>query len=66
MHASKKAFCLAAVLLALTMLLACLSWLPMGGGTGSGRKRLTRSESRRRRRIRSHGRRLVRLHVDEF
>ena len=34
MHASKKAFCLAAVLLALTMLLACLSWLPMGGGNG--------------------------------
>ncbi len=34
MHASKKAFCLAAVLLALTMLLACLSWLPMGDGNG--------------------------------
>ena len=34
MHASKKACCLAAVLLALTMLLACLSWLPMGGGNG--------------------------------
>lgn len=34
MHASKKAFCLAAVLLALTMLLACLSWLPMGSGNG--------------------------------
>ncbi len=31
MNVRKKAFCLAAVLLALAVLLTCLAWLPMGG-----------------------------------